>query len=296
MRPAVTRVLGILAGTAGIVALLSASAPWRERTYFSPEQQIGAGTVQSYVVRPPGGPPEAVGVTLTAGALRDLPAEPNTHSRCFDLDGDGSHTGHECIGDEERILQLPEEAAEGLPFQWLTVNWNPAGHPAPYNLPHFDVHFFAWERERIDAIAPGRCGELVDCADFERGSRPLPPAYLPPGHIDVGAVVPRMGNHLLDSRSPELADSLPFTRTFIYGAFDGELIFWEPMVTRDFLLRTRDACFEIRLPQAFRRSGYYPTKYCVRQDPRDEAHTVSLEGFVYAEARPDSDSIPHRER
>jgi hypothetical protein len=92
-----------------------------------------------------------------------------------------------------------------------------------------------------------------------------------------------MGNHLLDSQSPELKDSLPFTSTFIYGAFEGELIFWEPMITLDVLREARDSCLEIRQPQAFRRSGYYPTQYCVRQDGQGQ-RTVSLERFRYAEA------------
>jgi hypothetical protein len=166
------------------------------------------------------------------------------------------------------------------------VNWNPAGHHAPYARPHFDFHFYTADRERIEAIVPGRCGEMVDCGDFERARRPLEPRYRPEGHIDVGAVVPRMGNHLLDSRSPEMADSLaPFTHTFIYGAYDGELIFWEPMITLDVLRNGGDDCFEIRQPAAFRRSGYYPTRYCVRQEASGRGHTVSLEGFRRAEAR-----------
>ncbi len=53
-----------------------------------------------------------------------------------------------------------------------------------------------------------------------------------------------MGNHLLDSRSPELKDSLPFGSTFIYGAYDGELIFWEPMITLELLRQTREACLD----------------------------------------------------
>jgi hypothetical protein len=78
-----------------------------------------------------------------------------------------------------------------------------------------------------------------------------------------------MGNHLLDSQSPELKDSLPFTSTFIYGAYEGELIFWEPMITLDFLQQTRDACIEIRQPRAFREAGYYPTQYCGGRIGRD---------------------------
>lgn len=269
-----------------LVLGLTAWAPWRSRTYLGAAQTIGAGTAQTYVTYRADGAPAAVGVSLSAGALEHLPAARNTHSRCFDVDADGSHTAHECIGDEERVFELPAGLwRDGrIPFKWITLNWNPEGHPAPYARPHFDFHFFAWERDRIEAIRPGRCGELVDCEDFKVASRPLPPANLPAGHIDVGAVVPGMGNHLLDSRSPELADSLPFTRTFIYGAFDGELIFWEPMITLEFLRGATDACFEISQPKAFKRAGWYPTRYCVRHDAGNGARTVSLEGFTYADA------------
>ena len=123
----------------------------------------------------------------------------------------------------------------------------------------------------------------MDCGDVKRASRPVAAQYLPSGYIDVGAVVPRMGNHLLDSRSPELKDSLPFTSTFIYGAWEGELIFWEPMITLDFLRNTAHTCMGIAQPQAFRQAGYYPTEYCVRQDGKG-GRTVTLEGFRYAEA------------
>jgi hypothetical protein len=61
-------------------------------------------------------------------------------------------------------------------------------------------------------------------------------------------------------------------------AYEGELIFWEPMITLDFLRKTQDACMEIRQPKAFRQAGYYPTQYCVRQD-REGQRTVSLEGL-----------------
>jgi hypothetical protein len=98
----------------------------------------------------------------------------------------------------------------------------------------------AVDKAAVDtALPPYRpCGELADCGDFKRATRPVPAQYLPSDYIDVGAVVPRMGNHLLDSQSPELKDSLPFATTFIYGAYEGELIFWEPMITLDFLQKT----------------------------------------------------------
>ena len=284
---------------AGLVALLASWAPEGSRTYTGSTAVIGNGQVQSYVVLTHTGAPAAVGVNLTEGALEQLPVHKNSRSRCFDLNGDAIIAASECVGDEERILQLPDDivARAQLPFKWISVNWNAEGHhppppkpgeaPAPpiYARPHFDFHFFAWDRERIEAIAPGPCGEFVDCGDFERGRKSIPPSYVPEGHVDLGIVVPRMGNHLLDSRSPELVNpATPFTRTFIYGAFDGELIFWEPMITFDFLRRTSDACFEIRQPAAYRKAGYYPTRYCIRTEGGTKQHTVSLEGFVYARA------------
>ncbi len=278
------RNMSVVALLAVLAALISAGATGRERTLRGQAATMGAGTVQSFVTLNPKGTPLAIGVTMSSGALEQLPPRPNTTSRCFDMDGDGRHTGHECIGDEERILDVPVDSTLGLPFRWISVNWNPAGHHnTPYAQPHFDFHFNAVDRSRVEAIAPGRCGELADCDDFKRATRPVPAQYLPSGYIDVGAVVPRMGNHLLDSQSPELKDSLPFTKTFIYGAYEGELIFWEPMITLDFLQKTRNACLEIRQPEGFPQAGYYPTQYCVRQD-REGQRTVSLEGLRYSEA------------
>jgi hypothetical protein len=271
------RNLGVVAALAFGLSV-SAAVKGKEQTIRGRIEKIGGGTVQSFVTLDPRGVPTTIGVTISAGALEELPPEPNTVSRCYDLDGNGKHTGHECIGDVERILDVPVDSSAGLPFKWITVNWNAAGHPAPYNRPHFDFHFYAVDRAVVEAITPGRCGELVDCGHFTRATRPVPAQHLPAGHINVGAVVPRMGNHLLDSQSPELKDSLPFTRTFIYGAYEGELIFWEPMITLAMLRKTRDACWAISQPQGFRLPGYYPTQYCVRENP-EGGRTVSLEGF-----------------
>jgi hypothetical protein len=276
--------------TGGIVALLtglgiavSAGVTAKEQTIRGRVERIGAGTVQSFVTLDEKNAPLAVGVAISAGALKQLPGSPNTVSRCYDLDGDGKHTGHECIGDLERILDVPVAASAGLPFKWITVNWNAAGHPAPYNRAHFDFHFYTADRSLIEGITPGRCGELVDCGHFTRATHPVPSQYLPGGHINVGAVVPRMGNHLLDSQSPELKDSMPFTRTFIYGAYEGELIFWEPMITLDMLRKTREACWGISQPQGFAKAGYYPTQYCVREQQQG-GRTITLERFRYSEA------------
>jgi|tagenome__1003787_1003787.scaffolds.fasta_scaffold20863639_2 hypothetical protein len=277
-------VQGAIAVLTAISLAVSAKESLREETLLGKAENLGGGTVQSFVKLNSRGAPLALGVTLSANALKQLPSAPNTTSRCFDLDNDGQYSGHECMGDEERILELPATASIQLPFRWIMLNWNPAGHHGtPYTQSHFDFHFYMEDRRSVESIRSGRCGEMVDCEDFKRGSEPVPAQYLPADYIDVGAVAPRMGNHLLDSESPELKDSLPFTSTFIFGAYQGKVTFWEPMITHSFLLSTREACLPIRQPQAFGRAGYYPSRYCVRQD-REGQRTVSLEGFRYAAA------------
>ena len=112
------RALGV-AAFLSLGLVLSAEVTGHEQTFRGRVEKIGAGTVQSFVTLDPGGAPLAIGVTMSAGALEQLPPVPNTVSRCFDLDGNGRYTGHECMGDEERILNVPVDSTAGLPFRWI---------------------------------------------------------------------------------------------------------------------------------------------------------------------------------
>ena len=75
-----------------------------------------------------------------------------------------------------------------------------------------------------------------------------------------------------------------FTHTFIFGAYDGHVIFYEPMITLLYLQSRPDTCVPIRQPQAWETEGYYPTRYCIRYRADDERYTVSLEDFVHRAA------------
>ena len=79
--------------------------------------------------------------------------------------------------------------------------------------------------------------------------RPVPPNYLAPDYQDVEAVAPAMGNHLIDLTSPEFQGE-PFTRTWIYGIYDGRVTYYEEMVTLAFLLGAPSECFDIKSPPA----------------------------------------------
>ena len=253
-------------------------------------QKVGNGSARVYVALNDDGTPRAIGVRLDKDALAGLPKEPNATSRCFDVDGDGKIGPNECVGDYASVFAIPGEAAQAAaPFKWVALNWNPHGHgmpaPPPWAAPHFDFHFYLVPRADVQRLRTGKCGEMIDCDDFKTATKPVPAKYVHANHIDVGAAVPDMGNHLIDSKSPELAKGgPPFTHTFIFGAYDGKITFLEPMVTLAFIASKPDVCAKINQPEAFEVAGAYPTRYCVRYQRSDDTYTISIEEFVRRQA------------
>lgn len=255
-------------------------------TYSGEPVPLGNGTVNTYLTLSDDAGPVSIGVRITEAALEGLPAEPNNTNRCYDLNGDGRlEAVVECVGEYETALQWPAELERAkVPFKWMGLGWASHGHNPPnvYDVPHFDVHFYMAERDAVMGIRTGPCGDmLVNCEDLERARMPVPGAFVPEGYVDAGAVVPEMGNHLINTAAPELApEPAPFAHTFIYGAYDGRITFLEPMVTRSFLLGRPNVCAPIPQPAAWETQGRYPTEYCIRYLPNEAAVTISLEGFV----------------
>jgi hypothetical protein len=254
-------------------------------TVYGESQKLGDGVAQVYAELDAGAP-VALGVAFDPGMLSGLPPMPNTWSRCFDKNGNGRIDPHgECHGDYELAFALPPELQAGTPFAWVSVNWNPMGHtppaPPPWAAGHYDFHFYIMPREAVRQIRPGPCAELIDCDDFVRAQMPVPASYVHADHIDVGAAVNDMGNHLINSKAAELAPGgPPFTHTFIFGAYDGHITFYEPMITLAYLESRPDECAPIKQPQAWEIEGWYPTTYCIRYDADEERYTVSLEDFL----------------
>jgi hypothetical protein len=87
-----------------------------------------------------------------------------------------------------------------------------------------------------------------------------------------------MGVHWVDPTSPEL-NGKPFTATFIYGSWDGKVIFAEPMITKAYL-ETKPQ-FSAELPAPARdEGGYYPKRYAVRWDAATKEYRITLTGFA----------------
>jgi hypothetical protein len=284
-----TSVLTVCVTSLGALASAGPSGIERSDRVLGWDAELGRGTVSSYVRLQPDGTPDTIGVVFSAGALEALP-EGSDHHHCFDRDADGTiDAQRECLQNHEYVLPLPDIAARqaDVPFKWVLLNWNPGGHipPGVYDVPHFDVHFFMERIENVFALQAGPCGaELMRCDQFEIARRPVPDGYMHADFKDVEGIVPAMGNHLIDLTGPEFHGE-PFTRSWIFGVYDGRVTFYEEMVALAYLQGRPDVCSPIKSPPAVDRTGFYPTASCLRHDAETGETTVSMEQFVRREAQ-----------
>jgi hypothetical protein len=280
--------LGIV--TATVVAGCGSSGEASDRV-VGQSAELGEGTVSTYAELDDRGAPAAIGVVYSAGALEGLPTTPSDQHHCFDRNGDGRVEAQtECVATHEFVIPLPDAVStrSDVPFKWVLLNWNPMGHipPGIYDVPHFDVHFYMAPVANVFALKDGPCGpEFIRCDQHELAKKPLPPNYMNSDFQDVDAVVPAMGNHLIDMTGSEF-NGEEWKHSWIFGVYDGQVTFYEEMLTRAFLLSQPDACYPIKSPPAVGRSGFYPTESCIRYDAGTGQYTVSMEGFEFREASP----------
>lgn len=244
-------------------------APAGAQIAYGSEVSLGAGTARTYVVTEDGSPTE-LGVAIDEAFMQALPADGAEGGMMMP-------DGHSLF---EYLLDLP--ADNPTPFRHVTLDWNPAGHEPPgiYDRAHFDVHFYTITNEDRLTIDPAR-------ADFmERAAHEPPPELVPAGFIDPGLPpVPMMGRHFLDPTSPELhpEEPEPFTYTFLYGVWDGRLIFMEPMVTTAFLETRPDVRVPFGQPERWEQPGHYPGAYTVRWDEGTGEYRIALVDFSWRE-------------
>jgi hypothetical protein len=256
-----------------------AGAPGTHVQYGTPVS-LGGGRARTYVVldEKSGGAPLEVGVALDERALDGLP----THGT-----GSGPHGNFVAY-------DLPMPAQNNTPVRFVELDWNPAGHGAPYDSAHFDFHFYnvtAAERNAIVESDP----QFQAKANNAPAASYVPAPYImfppPPNAI----AVPKMGVHWIDPRSPEIQavlngqDGSPiFTTTFIFGSWDGRFIFAEPMITRKYIMSKKsvESATEqnevIALPSASQvaQPGYYPQAYRIAWDAQAREYHIALTQLV----------------
>jgi hypothetical protein len=189
------------------------------------------------------------------------------------MDGGPNHTF-------EYELKFPVEAAETA-FNHMGFNWNPEGHGPRgiFTMPHFDVHFYMATTEYRHAI-------MVDLQDADpihvKTSNLEPPSqFLPPDYqLAPNTAEPRMGSHYADVTSPELKPG-NFANIFLIGAHGGNILFWEPMITKAYFETKPNFTGKLKLPQAYPVSGYYPTAYSVVYDGSRREFHIALDGLTF---------------
>ncbi|GJG89441.1 hypothetical protein tb265_46220 [Gemmatimonadetes bacterium T265] len=260
--------LGLAA--AGVAACTDSTAAFAPaaRTVYGPAQALGLGSARTYAVLDASGAPTSIGVALTDSALAGLPATPMT--------------GMPYAG-VMLTLALPAEAV-AAGYDHATLDWNPQGHDpvAVYGAPHFDFHFYTIPADQQMAITP------ADTAFATKLAKAPPAPYRPATYVQFPGGVPMMGSHWGDPASPELVPNAPsgtFTRTFLYGSYDGHFVFFEPMLTKASLEAARaqaagEATRAIKVPTAYENPGAYPAHYTVAYDAAAKEYRVALDGLV----------------
>ncbi|HEY4102167.1 MAG TPA: DUF5602 domain-containing protein [Gemmatimonadales bacterium] len=256
---AATRVAaGVLAVATAIITIACSGDSATDQapvTQYGTTVTVGNGIARSYLVLRNGTPIE-LGVALSQGALDGLPTAPQ-------------------MGGYEYLLPLP--AGNTTQYQVVGLNWNPTGHPPPmvYTVPHFDFHFYMQslaDRNAIDLSDPSFATKAANLptADFRlAGYVADPPAN----------AIPHMGLHWTDSNAPEFHGQA-FTRTFITGSWNGQFTFFEPMVTRAYLLTDPNDSVPVASATERAISGYYPTAYRVSWDQTTTEWRIGLAGLT----------------
>ncbi len=222
------------------------------QTFYGKAVALGGDSVRSFITINENAQPESIGLQFGENALNGLPTDtmPEMPENMYPV----------TLPDQAKITGLNH----------IEVDWNPFGHPPAgvYTVPHFDFHFYYITPEEQASVVPGP--DVV----------PVPSQFVPKDYFSpVPIAVPDMGVHWFDSTATEFHGQ-PFTSTFIYGFYHGEMTFLEPMITKAFLQTHPDFSSAIKQPQAFQKSNYYPTNYQIKYDGTKHVYLLTLSGLI----------------
>jgi len=223
-------------------------------TYEGASVNVGNGTAHTFVTLDKNQKPVTIGIRMSATALDGLPTN-----------GDPNMGGEV----PPYMLAMPPQASSSG-YNHSEVDWNPHGHDPlfAYGVPHFDFHFYMITPQEQSDVVPGPDTFAVNTR------------YVPKDYVSGMTAVPNMGTHWVDTTSGEFHGK-PFTITFIYGFYHGNMTFMEPMITKDYLLQKSNVTLPIKQPQAFQRHGYYPKQVHLYFDNSSQQYVVALEELEY---------------
>ena len=215
-------------------------------TYYGTESTIGNGIGKTFYTQSAAGVPLEAGVVLNADALTGLSGSSQMYSMPYHANAAASGYTHALLG------------------------WNPSGHP-PFNIygaPHFDFHFYRGMTEAERMMITGS-----NTAQFNN----IPDSmYRPSDYLKDAVGIPMMGLHWVDQLAPEFNGGT-FTRTFIYGSYDGKFVFYEPMITLAYLQTNPNEKIAVRQPPMVQETGYYPSNYNIKYLSQTNEYVVSVD-------------------
>jgi hypothetical protein len=255
-------------GPSSPAASAAVESPGVHRQY-GPPVKLGEGKVRAYVVLDAMEEqrPLEVGVAIDARAMEGPLPSP-----------------------EMLMIPVALPAQAPTPYRFVMLDWNPLGHAPPgvFDVPHFDFHFYVVPQADVEGITPADPDFAAKANNLPTGDY-LPPLYTvskPPGVPPSAVAVPGMGVHWQDLLSPEYQRILgrpeayrPFTRTYVYVSWDGRMTAFEPMITREYLLRRITETIPVRQPARYSEPGWYASAYRIEYDDRASEYRVALVDF-----------------
>ncbi len=246
--------------------------PDDSRTEWGTAITIGDGEVRTFVTVDENTDDKMVGAEFTPGILN---AEP--------------------LPTEHVLYSVPIPDHEDIPFNWLGLDWEPGGHyPGDkYAIPHYDFHFY-FPTETVISQIPENGLPPEEVPDSELYTYPLAKDMVPPDYFRTNYTFPYMGEHLYNAGDPQYNGGA-FGNTFVYGHFQGNLIFMEPMITVPYFEQLRAGegnsemgqldgvdrtdRRELNSPERFHEAGEYPTEYTVKYHEDRDVFTVTEHSF-----------------
>jgi len=215
-------------------------------TYYGESQPFGGDSIRSWIKTDQSGNPSSIGVTFSHAAFVKT---------------------ENANADSMFMMMLPTSSGAMLaaPFDHIEVDWTKDhSDPSPYDVAHFDVHFFTVTEAAQNAVMAG----------MDNATMTMDTNYLPSGYELMMNAEAMMGVHAMDTTDHDK----PFNHTCMFGYSQGNLYFMEPMFAKSYLDNTTNYSAAIRQPKKFKTSGWYPTKYNLTWDGTN--FSISIDNFI----------------
>jgi hypothetical protein len=218
----------------------------KKGTYTVADQAMATGKVQTWIRFDEDNVPSAMGVTLSKSAYDAIPRN-STYS-----------------------FNLPNEAKLKTPFVFLFIGKGNANALSQYNAEDvFYFGFYTIEKDDQKAIET----ELMLNGPSSAKYNALPVAGIIPSEYSKTGQGGILGKPWYNANSPEWGGK-PFIHTMSLGTYNGDLVYYTPMVTEAAIKANPNISQSI---SATTKKGYFPNKYSIKQD--GDNVVVTLDDF-----------------